>query len=108
MAGKHPHIMGYNAFSAKKQSTDSGIGTGVATGPSSPSVTSTNVLSNSTKLCYTYDSLNRVTQKTVKKLADGSVVSSETFCYDAAGNITGAPDSCFQYDTNNRLTVWYI
>ena len=47
-----------------------------------------------------------MTQKTVKKLGDGSVVSTEAFSYDAAGNITGAPDSCFQYDTNNRLTVF--
>ena len=31
------------------------------------------------------------------------VISSETFTYDAAGNITSAPDVSFQYDTNNRL-----
>ena len=31
------------------------------------------------------------------------VISSETFTYDAAGNITSAPDLSFQYDTNNRL-----
>ena len=34
------------------------------------------------------------------------VISSETFTYDAAGNITSAPDVSFQYDTNNRL-VWF-
>ena len=61
------------------------------------------VLENSTKMCYTYDELSRVTARTVKKLSDNSVVSTETFNYDAAGNITDAPDSCFQYDTNNRL-----
>ena len=54
-------------------------------------------------MCYTYDELSRVTSRTVKKLSDNSVVSTETFNYDAAGNITDAPDSCFQYDTNNRL-----
>ena len=55
-------------------------------------------------MCYTYDSLNRVTARTVKKLSDNSVVSTETFSHDAAGNVTGAPNSSFQYDTNNRLT----
>ena len=35
-----------------------------------------------------------------------SVVSTETFNHDAAGNVTSAPDSSFQYDTNNRLTVF--
>ena len=61
------------------------------------------VLANSTKMCYTYDSLSRVTARTVKKLIDNSVVSTEAFNYDAAGNVTSAPDSSFQYDTNNRL-----
>ena len=60
-------------------------------------------LENSSKMCYTYDEFSRVTARTVKKLSDNSVVSTETFNYDAAGNITDAPDSCFQYDTNNRL-----
>ena len=63
-------------------------------------------LDNNTKMCYTYDSLNRVTVRTVKKLSDNSVVSTETFSYDAAGNVTDAPDSCFAYDTNNRLVVF--
>jgi len=36
-------------------------------------------------------------------LRDNSVISTETFNYDAAGNVTSAPDSSFQYDTNNRL-----
>ena len=57
-------------------------------------------------MCYTYDSLSRVTARTVKKLSDNSVVSTETFNYDAAGNITDAPNSCFGYDTNNRLIVF--
>jgi len=61
------------------------------------------VLANSTKMCYTYDSLSRVTARTIKKLSDDSIVSTETFSYDAAGNVTSAPDSNFQYDTNNRL-----
>ena len=64
------------------------------------------VLANSTKMCYTYDSLNRVTARTIKNICDNSVVSTETFSYDAAGNITDAPDSCFEYDTNNRLTTF--
>ena len=54
-------------------------------------------------MCYTYDNLSRVTARTVKKLSDNSAVSTETFNYDAAGNVTSAPDSSFQYDTNNRL-----
>ena len=54
-------------------------------------------------MCYTYDSLSRVTSRTVKKLSDNSVISTETFSHDAAGNVTDAPDSCFAYDTNNRL-----
>ena len=57
-------------------------------------------------MCYTYDSLGRVTSRTVKSLCDDSVVSSETFTYDAAGNVTGATDSVFHYDTNNRLTEY--
>ena len=36
--------------------------------------------------------------------ADGTAIANYT--YDAAGNITDAPDSCFQYDTNNRLVVF--
>ena len=41
----------------------------------------------------------------MKNLSD-TVLSEENYAYDAAGNITDAPDSCFSYDTNNRLT-WY-
>ena len=64
------------------------------------------VLANSTKMCYTYDDLNRVTSRTVKKLSDNSVISTETFTYDAAGNITDALANCFAYDTNNKLVVF--
>ncbi len=63
------------------------------------------VLANSTKLCYTYDALSRVTKRKVKNLCD-EVLCEETFSYDAAGNVTDAPDSCFQYDIHNRLTVF--
>ena len=56
-------------------------------------------------MCYTYDNLNRVTKRTIKNLSN-VVLSEESFTYDAAGNITDAPESCFQYDTNNRLVVF--
>ena len=58
-------------------------------------------LANSTKMCYTYDNLNRVTKRTIKNLSN-VVLSEEAFTYDAAGNVTSAPDSSFLYDTNNR------
>ena len=57
-------------------------------------------------MCYTYDNLSRVIKRTVKSLESDTVLSEETFTYDAAGNITDAPDSCFIYDTNNRLMVF--
>ena len=60
-------------------------------------------LANNTKLCYTYDSLSRVTARTIKNVNNNSVISTESYSYDAAGNITDAPESCFEYDTNNRL-----
>lgn len=63
------------------------------------------VLSNSTKMCYTYDSLSRVTKRTVKDL-NNAVLSEESFTYDAAGNITAAPNDSFLYDTNNRLVAF--
>ena len=53
-------------------------------------------------MCYTYDNLNRVIKRTTKNLSN-VVLSEESFTYDAAGNVTSAPDSSFQYDTNNRL-----
>lgn len=63
-------------------------------------------LANSTKMCYMYDSLSRVTSRVIKSLADDSVISTENYTYDAAGNMTDAPNSCFQYDTNNRLVIF--
>ena len=57
-------------------------------------------------MCYTYDNLNRVTNRTIKNLSDDTVVSSENFAYDSAGNITSAPESAYQYDANNRLTAY--
>ena len=55
-------------------------------------------------MCYTYDSLGRVTARTVKQISNDSVISTETFTYDAAGNITGtSADTALVYDLNNRL-----
>ncbi len=46
-----------------------------------------------------------MTERTVKNAATEAVISTETFTYDAAGNITGgSADDTFVYDTNNRLT----
>lgn len=64
------------------------------------------VLANNTRLCYTYDNLSRVIEKTVKN-SEGSVISTETFDYDAAGNIIGdTSETIFEYDTNNRLEMY--
>ena len=49
--------------------------------------------------------MSRVTNRTIKNECD-CVISSENFTYDAAGNITDAPNSCFAYDTNNRLITF--
>ena len=55
-------------------------------------------------MCYTYDNLSRVTERVVKNSDDNSVISTEQFSYDAAGNVTAdSSDSEFVYDTNNRL-----
>lgn len=62
-----------------------------------------NHLADNTKICYTYDSLNRVTKRTIKNECE-QIISVENYSYDAAGNITDAPNSCFIYDANNRLT----
>ena len=53
-------------------------------------------------MCYTYDNLNRLTNRTVKNEC-GQTISNENYTYDSAGNVTAAPESNFQYDTNNRL-----
>ena len=57
-------------------------------------------------MCYTYDSLNRVTKRQVISLSCNCLLSEENYTYDAAGNITDAPNSCFEYDINNRLTSY--
>ena len=57
-------------------------------------------------MCYTYDSLNRVTARTIKNATTNAVISTETYTYDAAGNITDAPDACFAYGTNNKLAYF--
>ena len=57
------------------------------------------------KLCYTYDNLSRVIKRTVKNLSN-TVLGEEVYTYDAAGNVTDAPDTCFLYDTNNRLITF--
>ena len=59
-------------------------------------------LDKNIKYCYTYDTLGRVTKRTVKNHCN-ETLSEEAFNYDAAGNVTSAPDSSLQYDTNNRL-----
>ena len=64
------------------------------------------VFADSIKKCYTYDSVGRVIETVVKNISDDSAIEKEMFNYDAAGNITDAPDSCFQYDTNNRLVMF--
>ena len=63
-------------------------------------------LAENVKMCYTYDSLNRVTKRQVISLGCDCVLSEENYTYDAAGNITDAPNSCFVYDTNNRLITF--
>ena len=42
----------------------------------------------------------------MRDLNTNAVVSTENYCYDAAGNVVSAPDGCYTYDTNNRLTVF--
>ena len=70
-----------------------------------PKITAKEHLDKGTKFCYSYDSLNRVIKRTVQD-SDNNVLAQEVFAYDAAGNVTSAPDSSFQYDTNNRLISW--
>lgn len=69
-------------------------------------ITEEKVLANSTKVCYTYDELNRVVSRTVRKLSDNSVISTENFTYDHAGNMTDATGHCFAYGSNNKLTAF--
>ena len=44
-------------------------------------------LANNTKICYTYDSLSRVTSRTVKNACDG-IISTENYTYDAVTHRT--------------------
>ncbi len=63
-------------------------------------------LANELKLCYTYDTLSRVTARTTIKPADSETVTNvEYFYYDAAGNVT-QPRAVVAYDANNRLTLF--
>ena len=57
-------------------------------------------------MSYTYDDLGRVTSKITSHLYNGTVLSRENFTYDAAGNVTSAPENSFAYDVNNRLTTF--
>ena len=63
------------------------------------------VLANSTKICYTYDDLGRVTKRVIYD-SDGAIKCTETFSHDSAGNVTKATNDNFVYDGNNRLTVY--
>lgn len=60
------------------------------------------LLDKNVKFCYTYDNLSRVTKRETKSL-DNAIISEETFTYDAAGNITDAPESCFAYDNGLEI-----
>jgi len=60
-------------------------------------------LDRNIKFCYTYDSLGRVTTRAKKNAITNIILSSEAFSYDAAGNITDAPDCCFASDRNNHF-----
>ena len=51
---------------------------------------------------YTYDELDRVTNRTIKDTSD-VVLSSEDYSYDAAGNIIGAPDVNYEYGSQNNV-----
>ena len=64
-------------------------------------------LDKNIKMCYTYDDLSRVTSRTIKNLSDDSVVSTEAFTYDDAGNIIGgSAETTFVYDAYNRLKIF--
>ena len=43
-----------------------------------------------------------MTKRETKSL-DNAIISEETFTYDAAGNITDAPDTCFAYDNGLEI-----
>ena len=62
-------------------------------------------LAKGIRMSYTYDELSRVVTRAILNACD-ELISEEHYTYDAAGNITDAPGSCFNYDTNNRLTAF--
>ena len=43
-----------------------------------------------------------MTKRETKDL-DNTIISEEAFIYDAAGNITDAPESCFAYDNGLEI-----
>ena len=63
-------------------------------------------LAKNIKYDYTYDSLSRITKRTLTNLSDNTT-SEEVYAYDNAGNITSCTVSnganTFVYDQNNRL-----
>ena len=63
-------------------------------------------LAKGIRMSYTYDELNRVVTRGIVSDECDELLSEEHYTYDAAGNITDAPGSCFNYDTNNRLTAF--
>ncbi|MBQ7934907.1 MAG: wall-associated protein, partial [Clostridia bacterium] len=64
-------------------------------------------LAKNIQLRYTYDELSRVTERIETNVLTGATLSTETFTYDAAGNVTeDGENTTFVYDTNNRLTQW--
>ena len=42
----------------------------------------------------------------IRKLSDNSVISTENFTYDHAGNMTDATGHCFAYGSNNKLVTF--
>ncbi len=42
------------------------------------------MLAKSTKMCYTYDSIDGVTSRTVRSMVNNSVISTENYTYDGA------------------------
>ncbi len=64
-------------------------------------------LANRLKLCYTYDDLSRVTNRTAVSLDNNNnLISSESFNYNPAGNMTIGMDESVVYDTNNRIVEY--
>ena len=67
------------------------------------------VLDKNTKLCYTYDTLHRVTKRTSFDTVSGMLLFEHTYAYDAAGNLLNEDtngSASFTYDLNNRLTSY--